>query len=437
MPQALTAQAPRQGPRPLPLHLLSANLTLMSSLAALPSARLGSLAWNPALAAAVKDLTGALAAAPPEALLAAVGAEIERRLAEMLAGIQRYRDHPYRRSLADPPTLMVEGGSRVLDYGAGSSGAGGGGVPVLFVPSLVNRGYVLDLSARRSMLRYLAAQGIRPWLLEWGSPGAIEHGYAMTDYIAGRLSRVLDRVVTEAGGPVGLVGYCMGGDLTLAAALLRPDAVTALALLATPWDFSAGQQGQGLFFASLRHSVAATLAAFGEMPVDALQTFFLSLDPQLGLKKFIAFARMDPASEQAEDFVALEDWLNDGIPLAAKVAEECLVGWYGDNLTARGDWRIAGEAVAPERWRKPCLVVVPETDRIVPPASAAALARAIPGARTLTPPSGHIGMVVGSRGEAGLWRPLAEWLKTHVAKAAPAPKRRAGRRRATVPKAAE
>ena len=429
MPEALAARPPRQGPRPLPLHLLSANLTLMSSLAALPSARLGSLAWNPALAAAARDLAGELAAAPPEALLAAVGGEIERRLTEMLAGIQRYRDHAYRRNLADPPTLYAEGSTRVLDYGAGSSGTGGG-VPVLFVPSLVNRGYVLDLSARRSMLRYLAAHGVRPWLVEWGAPGADERSYALTDYIAGRLSRILDRVVAEAGGPVGLVGYCMGGDLTLAAALLRPEAVSAQALLATPWDFSAGQQGQGLFFASLRHSLGATLAAFGEMPVDALQTFFLSLDPQLGLKKFIAFARMDPASEQAEDFVALEDWLNDGIPLAARVAEECLVGWYGDNLTARGDWRIAGEAVRPEHWRKPCLVVVPESDRIVPPASAAALARAIPGAETLVPPSGHIGMVVGSRGETGLWRPLADWLKAHVGRAVRAPRRRSGRRRA-------
>ena len=42
--------------------------------------------------------------------------------------------------------------------------------------------------------------------------------------------------------------------------------------------------------------------------------------------------------EQAEarDFVALEDWLNDGVPLALPVARECLGGWYGDNVPGRG-----------------------------------------------------------------------------------------------------
>jgi polyhydroxyalkanoate synthase len=38
------------------------------------------------------------------------------------------------------------------------------------------------------------------------------------------------------------------------------------------------------------------------------------------------------------------------------------------------------------------------------------LADAIPQAHVLLPPSGHIGMVVGSRAEEGLWRPLADWL---------------------------
>src|SRR3546814_10267711 len=48
------------------------------------------------------------------------------------------------------------------------------------------------------------------------------------------------------------------------------------------------------------------------------------LDPQLVVRKFLAFGRLDAASRKAEEFVALEDWLNDGVPLAAPVARECL-----------------------------------------------------------------------------------------------------------------
>ena len=40
-------------------------------------------------------------------------------------------------------------------------------------------------------------------------------------------------------------------------------------------------------------------------------------------------------------FVALEDWLNDGVPLPAPVARQCLAGWYGRNEPGRLAWRIA------------------------------------------------------------------------------------------------
>ena len=99
------------------------------------------------------------------------------------------------------------------------------------------------------------------------------------------------------------------------------------------------------------------------------------------------------------------------MPLVAGVARECFGDWYGANAAARGQWRVAGRTVDVTRIALPSLIVVPAQDRIVPPASAVALAAAIPGAEQLTPPLGHIGMVVGGAAPAELWRPLADWLR--------------------------
>jgi poly[(R)-3-hydroxyalkanoate] polymerase subunit PhaC len=148
----------------------------------------------------------------------------------------------------------------------------------------------------------------------------------------------------------------------------------------------------------------------GVLPVDVLQALLASLDPNLVPNKLRAFARLDPASPEAEAFVALEDWLNDGVPLAGPVAEECLTGWYGENRPGEGRWRVAGQAVRPELWTGPTYVVVPSRDRIVPPASAEALVRRLPQALAHRPHAGHIGMVVGSSAETALWRPLAQWI---------------------------
>lgn len=398
---------PRLGPRPMGLHLTSAMTSLVSSLAALPNARLGLLPWHPTLTAAAANLTTELAAAEPNSLVSAVGAEIQDRLGALMAGIQAYHDHPYRRDLPEPPVLWREGGTRLLDYNAD---AGPDARTVLFVPSLVNRYYVLDLMRDRSLVRWLAGRGFRPLVVDWGDLSETERGFDLTDYIDGRLGRALDAATAAGGGPVLVAGYCMGGNLALALACRRAADVSALALLATPWDFQAELAEQARLFATGGDAWTGVLTALGELPVDLLQTFFAMLDPNLAIRKFTAFGRLDPASDEARRFVALEDWLNDGVPLAGPVARECLVGWYGENSPYRGEWRVAGGPVDPAAFTAPTLLAIPDNDRIVPPGSARALAAAMPHACVITPPSGHIGMVVGGQAETGLWQPLADWL---------------------------
>ncbi len=398
----------RFGPRPLALHLASAMVGLAGGVAVLPLARQGLLPWSEDLRARAEEILGAFGDLPLDDLMARVGIEAGSRLEAMLRGIAAYHAHPYRRAAAPLPVVWAEGASRLLDYGAD------GGVPVVFIPSLVNRGHVLDLMPGASMMRWLARRGLRPLLLEWGAPGEAERVWSIDDYVSGRLERMLDAVVDLAGGPVGVAGYCMGGDLALALALRRQDDVAALALLATPWDFHAAGPEQARLFAAWGMSLEPVLRAFGELPVDVLQTFFLALDPTLALRKFLAFERLDPASAAATQFVALEDWLNDGVPLAAEVARTCLVRWYGFNDPGAGTWQVDGQAVDPAGFRRPALAAIPAGDRIVPPGSARVLAARLPDCHVLTPAAGHIGMVVGRRAEKGLWTPLAEWFMHNV-----------------------
>lgn len=409
----------RPGPRPLPLHVLIAG-TWPNSAAVLPLWRnawhgskpngAASLApWHPALKGRAEALARDLAAADPEALQAAIGQEIRRRLDAFERGVRTYRHHPYRRDLEMAPTVWRDGTTRLRDYGA-IVPADSGGTPLLVVPSLINRAYILDLMEGRSFLRTLAQQGFRPFLVDWDRPGAVERGFDLSAYIAGRLGAALDRVLAIAGRPPVVIGYCMGGLLALALARLRPRDVAGLMLLATPWDFHADRPGLAR---ALGRSVMPWMPLFdrlGELPLDVLQTLFAALDPFQVPRKFCAFARLDPESDKAKAFVALEDWLNDGVPLAVAVARECLGDWYGENTTGRGEWRVAGQVIRPDAITVPTLVVVPEQDRIVPPPSARALAKTIPGAQMLGPAFGHIGMVTSARAPVELWPHLSKWL---------------------------
>ena len=382
----------RRGPRPLLLHLMHAMQKSTVWPAMSPSSNAGLPGWNPAKPV---PSPGWKVAEPP--------ADALRENAGLIAGIAAYRRHPYRRDLPDPPAIWQEGGSRVLDYAL----PGATGLPVLFIPSLVNRAYVLDLAEGASMMRFLAAQGLRIRLLDWGWPGEIERGFGLTDYIVGRL----ERAVAAAGESVALIGYCMGGLLTIALAQRRPDLVAALGLLATPWDFHAGDAAQAREFAARLPLLEPILGFGGTMPVDLLQTLFALLDPEGIARKYSGFGRIDPASPRARRFVALEDWLNDGIPLAAPVARECLTLWYGANAPARAQWRVAGQVVMPQHLDLPAFVAIPAQDRIVPPESARPLGALLRHASVLEPKAGHIGMVAGSSAEAALWLPLLAWIR--------------------------
>jgi polyhydroxyalkanoate synthase len=342
-------------------------------------------------------LADEVAQAGSDRVAAALDRELRRRAQLFATGLEAYRRHPYRRAASEARTIWQEGSTRLLDYvGAGKT--------VLLIPSLINRYYILDLLERRSFVRFLRAAGLRPLVVDWGEPGEAERGFGLDDYIAGRLDRMLPAM---GKGPIAIVGYCMGGLLALALAQRRVAEIAGIALLATPWDFHAERAEQ----ARLLGTMVEVAAASGDaLPLWVIQSLFLSLDPLLGERKFIRFAELDSDGEAAQDFVALEDWLNDGVALASGVARDCGSSWYRDNEPGRGVWHVAGETITPQRFAKPALVVIPRRDRIVPPRSAEALGLALPNAAVMRPPLGHIGMMAAAAAPELVWQPIAEWL---------------------------
>jgi len=421
---------PHPGPRPLAVHLATQGLLMMTWPLGLSGWNSGSLCSKPPSA----DCSPAPAdpkaeAAPLDALLAdvraagidpatfgrAVDAEARHRLGAFLDGVEGYRGHAYRREGLDPPAVWRRGSTVLRDFSETPTeperrARARDGPPILLAPSLINRGYILNLSRQRGFAPYLAWRGLRPVLVDWGAPGEAEQGFTLSDYVA-RLEAALDHVRERTGRNPVLLGYCMGGLLALALAQRRHSDLAGLVLLATPWDFHADRAAaQGRLATALAPWIDPVLAVHDALPVDLLQAAFATIDPPSIGRKFRGFAHLSPRGAAARHFVAMEDWLNDGVPLAGAVAQETLRGWYGANTTARGEWRVDGRPVRPESVTIPAFVVVPQRDRIVPAVSARALGRALPQATVREPPLGHVGMITGRRAVAQVHDPLVRWV---------------------------
>ncbi|MEL7214917.1 MAG: alpha/beta fold hydrolase [Pseudomonadota bacterium] len=385
-------------PSPLPLHLHNAHMTLLHACMMSP----------------VADQYG-LAPHQETPAQGAVLIEGLSRLRKMLDGIDAYQGHPFERRMSEPPVIWSEGSTRLLDYGQSPEATHPSGPAILVLPSMINRAYVLDLTPERTFLRQLAAKGLRPLLLDWGAPGLEERGMSLDEMLSKRLRPALAIARAIGGQPALVLGYCMGGTLGTALAANASADVRALITIGAPWAFDQriwsterlaeafGSDG-GL---SLRLGLRSMGAALGVIPNILFQSLFANLDPTGALRKFRQFSEIDPTSDAARHFVAVEDWLNAGPDVPTAIAETVLVDWHLLNTPGKGQWRALGRPVDPSRITQPALCLCAPSDRIAPPGSTSALASAIPDATLLRPKTGHVGMVVGRCAQAEVIEPIA------------------------------
>jgi polyhydroxyalkanoate synthase subunit PhaC len=315
--------------------------------------------------------------------------------------------------------VFRDGGASVLRFRRASRGgaldaASAGGAPLLLVPSLINRWYVLDLRAGASLVEALVSRGLDVYCLDWGVPED-EDRYLAWDDVVARLARAARFVRRDAGAPtVGLLGYCMGGTLAAIQAALSPAETALLVNLAGPIDFSLAGQLRTMVDAAWFDADA--IADAGNIGAVQMQTGFQALRPTLPLSKWVTLLDRWNEPAQREAFLALEAWGNDNVPFPAAAYRTYIKDLYQRNALVQGEHFVSGRHVDLARVRCPVLTIVADHDTICPPPAATALNEHV-GSKdraVLRVPGGHVGAVVGSRATRELYPALAAWLEARL-----------------------
>jgi len=87
-------------------------------------------------------------------------------------------------------------------------------MPILIVTPWINKFYILDLTEKKSLVKYLTDQGFSVFISSWKNPTPEMHDVRFDDYLLEGVSELV-RVTTEfcKVPQVHLVGYCIGGTL--------------------------------------------------------------------------------------------------------------------------------------------------------------------------------------------------------------------------------
>lgn len=289
--------------------------------------------------------------------------------------------------------------------------------PILICFALVNRPYILDLQDNRSVVRRLLDRGFDVYLIDWGVPDATNHQLRLEDYVCRFLRNVVDFVCGQTSSPqLSLLGYCMGGTMSTMFTALHPQHVRNLILMATPIDFAGDEGLLNLWAREDYFDVDKLVDAFGNCPGEFLQFVFQLMKPvQNFAEKQLHFSENLDDAAFVDNFVALERWANDSIPVVGETFRQYVKSLYQQNRLVKGQMCLAGEPVRLEAIACPLLLLVAENDHLVPPGSTLALKHHVSSTEVESNSinAGHIGLAVSSKAHRNLWPQAADWIANH------------------------
>ena len=240
--------------------------------------------------------------------------------------------------------------------------------PILITPAWIMKYYILDLSPRNSLVRYLVEQGHTVFMISWKNPDAADRELSVADYVKLGFLDALEqvrRVVPRQ--QVHAVGYCIGGTLlAMAAAGLAAEgdaSLASLTLLAAQVDFSEPGELSVFITPGQIAMLEAMMSKTGVLESERMGAAFAMLRSRDLMWTPAVNQYMRGERPQLNDLMA---WNADGTRMPWRMHSEYLERLYLKNELAQGTFTLKGAPVDLSRIRLPMFVVGTETDHVAP-----------------------------------------------------------------------
>jgi polyhydroxyalkanoate synthase len=350
--------------------------------------------------------------APDGALIDKARKRFERMLLRNIKGLE-YFSSPAPPVGCTPGEIVIDRGTlRLVHYRPLTDEVYR--LPVLIVMSITNRGYIFDMQPGQSFVEYLLSAGYDVFMVDWQPPRLDERSVGIDNYVLDFLPACTAKIAEITGeSDVSVIGYCLGGVLTLIWAALHPEGPARnLLIFTTPVNMS--EMGMFHTWSDKRFfDVDRLLEAYGNCPPEVV---------------YAAFDLMRPAEKAAgnirlwdnmwnDEFVKshrmFDRWATDILPLPGRFFSENVKQLMWENALAEGTLEVAGRKVNLANITVPLFVATAEHDSVVPPKSSIPLIE-LAGSQDkhhVHLRGGHVSVIAGPNAVKRLWPQVDIWLR--------------------------
>ena len=301
--------------------------------------------------------------------------------------------------------------------------------PLLIVPPWINKFYIMDLNEKKSLVRWLAAQGYTVFMMSWRNPEPNDADHDFSDYLGTGFYEAARAVKEETGQEtINVAGYCIGGTLLS----------TGLAHMAALGDDTANS---ATFFTAQADFVKA-----GDLKIFVDDKMLESMEDEaakqggvIGAQQMAQSFNMLRGNELIWNYVVsnyylgkeptpfdLLYWNADSTRMPAKCHISYLRDFYRDNALSEGELEMFGEVLDLRKVKLPVYSVCAKEDHIAPAESVFRSVKKFGGpVRFVVGGSGHIAGIINppdpekvkyqywtSDKPKGKWpESVAEWLE--------------------------
>ena len=273
--------------------------------------------------------------------------------------------------------------------------------PLLIVPPMVNKYYLVDLAPERSMVEFLVRQGQQVFTLSWRDPEAEHRGWGLDTYADGALEAIeAVRAITGA-GRVHLTGNCSGGALVSmlaarAGALGRLDEIGSITTGVSVLDSHRAGTASAFMGPEIAKLAVAAVDRRGYLDGTALQAFFAWLRPNDLIWGYVANNYLLGRTPPAFDILF---WNADTTRMAARLLRDLAEMAVSNALAEPDAMDLLGTPVDLARVTCDAYVVAGVADHITPWENCYATTQLLGGdTRFVLSSAGHVAALVNPPG---------------------------------------